>query len=57
MATTGAGKILPLSATNRSRNVQEQPMSNLLFILGAYLTGVLVGAWLQRNHPITPNKQ
>ena len=32
-------------------------MSNLLVILGAYLTGVLVGAWLQRNHPITPNKQ
>ena len=56
MATTGAGKILPLSATNRSRNVQEQPMSNLLFILGAYLTGVLVGVWLQRNFPITPNK-
>ena len=25
--------------------------------LGAYLTGVLVGVWLQRNFPINPNKQ
>ena len=32
-------------------------MINLLFTLCAYLSGVLVGAWLQRNFPITPNKQ
>ena len=32
-------------------------MSNLLFTLVAYLSGVLVGVWLQRNFPITPNKQ
>jgi len=31
-------------------------MSIILFSLGAYLSGVLVGAWLQRNHPIAPNK-
>ena len=32
-------------------------MSNLLFILVVYLSGVIVGACLQRDHPITPNKQ
>lgn len=32
-------------------------MRNLIFILFslvAYLSGVLVGVWLQRNFPITP---